>query len=67
MVKNMKKHTYITPATEITWFNCQCSMLASTNIPIGGSGGFDVKQEQDWNIWNDETEDYWNDDAEEEE
>ena len=67
MVKNMKKQTYIMPATEITWFNSQCSIQASTNISIGGTGGFDVKEQQNWDIWDDETEDYWNGDAEEEE
>ena len=57
MVKNMKKQTYIMPTTEITWFNCQCSMLASTNIPIGGSGGFDTKRDNAWDdIWEDEEE-----------
>lgn len=60
------KVRYQKPNTECIYTYIRHQILQSSKIPIGGTGGFDVKQETDFDVWDDEDidateESYWTD------
>lgn len=54
--QEVMKRAYQKPVTEVTIVSFVRPLLEGSFIPIGGEGGFDVKEENsDWeNIWNEE-------------
>lgn len=56
MSYSMKK-TYIRPENELHAVQAHGALLESSNINVGGSGRFDVKEENtDWNFWEEDEE-----------